>query len=141
MHPCLLACSLLLACLGSLAPTLHLVAIKTRTHLKENCSRELLEVKTPQAPLITLYIVAQSVQQTLITAQGLFLIFIQTCVNTRNVSCTFVLWYVTQFYLYPGSKNPDITLKIAEIRTDNLGKVSACSVSQNSLPDSSSERC
>ena len=41
--------------------------------------------------------------------------------------------YVTQFCLCPGSKNPDITLKIAEIRTDNLGKVSACSVPQNFL--------
>lgn len=41
--------------------------------------------------------------------------------------------YVTQFCLCPGSKNPYITLKIAEIRTDNLGQVSACSVPQNFL--------
>jgi len=29
------------------------------------------------------------------------------------------------FVLFPGSKNPEINLKIAEIRTDGLGKVSA----------------
>lgn len=37
----------------------------------------------------------------------------------------FIICYVMLFYSFSGSKNPDITLKIAEIRTDSVGKVSA----------------
>lgn len=71
--------------------------------------------------------VAQSLQHDSLLFVTLLL---QTAVNIRKLSCVFILWYATQFCLYPGSKNPDITLKIAEIRTDSLGKVSACSVPQ-----------
>lgn len=51
--------------------------------------------------------------------------------NTARVTCSALVkinlhvLYITEFVLFAGSKNPDITLKIAEIKIDNLGKVSA----------------
>lgn len=39
-------------------------------------------------------------------------------------------------HLFLGSKNPEVALKLAEIRTDHLGKVSAHSVLQNAISSS-----